>query len=105
MRKFLEIPALGTALFFEPFKGYQEFGFIHGLNSIIIDDIKNISEVTKYYLDNLEKLQEIASKGQQLIWEKHSFFARGIQLQQALKRIVKTDFKGSYWSDGTFKLR
>lgn len=105
IRKFLEVPALGSALFFEPFKGYEEFGFINGINSIIIDDMDQISEITKYNLNHLDELQEIATKGQALIWEKHSLFARGIQINQSLKSISIHEFKGSYWEKGEFKLR
>ena len=105
IRKFLEVPALGTALFFEPFKGYEEFGFVDGVNAIIIDDVLKIPEVTKYHLDHLSELQDIAAKGQQLIWEKHSFFARGIQISNALEKIISQEFKGSYWKNGNFNLR
>ena len=105
IRKFLEIPALGTALFCEPFKGYKEFGFIDGVNSIVIDDINKVSDITKFNLNNLDNLQKLSSKGQQLIWEKHSFFARGIQISKALEKIVSQEFNGSYWKNGEFKLR
>ena len=105
IRKFLEVPALGTVLFFEPFKGYEEFGFVDGVNAIIIDDVQKIAEITKYYLDNLERLQKIASNGQQLIWKKHTFSSRSIQISKSLERIVNQDFKGTYWDKGEFKFR
>ena len=105
VRKFLEVPALGAALFFEPFKGYEEFGFVDGVNAIIIDDMQKIAEITKYNLDHLSELQDIAAKGQKLIWEKHSLFARGIQISKALDKIVNKDYKGSYWKDGNYFLR
>ena len=104
IRKFLEAPARGSLLMFYPFKGYEDFGFIHGKNCIVIEDISELNSKIVHYVTHGDLLDEIAKAGQKLIWEKHTLTRRADQISQCLELITKNSFYGSEWRAGDFKI-
>lgn len=101
IRKFFEIPGLGAVLACLPCNGFDALGFKDKVNALACQP-ENILEVHRFLEDNPEKAQAIADAGRKLIWEKHSTYARSIQLHETLLSIRKGEFGGSHWLDGNF---
>jgi hypothetical protein len=99
IRKYVEIPAKGSLLLCTPFAGFQHVGFESGLNCVALDP-KNICEVTNELIKNPEKMQRLASAGQDTVMSLHSFSARLDQLDQMFSSIKSGRFNGSEWIDG-----
>tara|TARA_B110000003_G_C16637982_1_gene529084 strand:+ start:169 stop:1383 length:1215 start_codon:yes stop_codon:yes gene_type:complete len=108
LRKFFEIPALGSLLIMEPFnsEGKQmlvSLGYLEDRNfiSCTVDNlVDKINELEK----NKEYASEIAYNGQKLILKNHSSIARSEQIFKSLDAISKGQFKGTSWVKGKFKL-
>lgn len=101
VRKYFEIPAKGALMICQKCAGFDNFGFQDGHNCIVTEDMASI----KRALDNYDekKYQEIATRGRELVWQKHSEPARIGQLSESLTRILKNEFYGSYWDKGVYK--
>jgi hypothetical protein len=56
--------------------------------------------VSDFHIDDI---QSIATNGRSLIWEKHSDWARAIQLSESFQLILNNKFNGSYWENGSYK--
>jgi len=108
LRKFFEIPALGSLLIMEPFNSegkqmLESLGYFEGKNyiSCTVDKlVDKINELEK----NKDYATEIAYNGQNLVFKNHSSIARSEQIFRSLNAISKGQFKGSYWEKGEFKI-
>lgn len=103
VRKYFEIPAHSSVAIGPFCGGFKELGFVDGLNFIVSQNNAEIKKVLDTY--TIEKLQAIANNGYNLIWNKHSDWARLIQLSNSFSLIEKGTFKGSYWKSGKYKHR
>jgi hypothetical protein len=103
IRKFYEIPALGTFLLCAPCTGFSELGFEDGINCKTIDPSYLCQAIVDLESD-LDLTILIAERGRELVWDKHSVYARAQQLLTACFAIKNRIFNGTYWSKGTFKL-
>ena len=103
IRKFLEIPASGALLLARPCAGFADLGFRDGESAVFLNEADPVRQVLTL-LGDPERLQAIARKGQQIVWEKHSIHARAEQVSKCLNRIIEGRFVGSLWSEGEFKL-
>lgn len=103
IRKFVEIPASGALLLARPCGGFESLGFVNGESAVLLNEADPVGQVIELLAD-IEKLQAIAHRGQEVVWEKHSIQARAKQMESALFLILKGKFKGSVWSDGEFIL-
>ncbi|MCT7510735.1 glycosyltransferase [Aliarcobacter cryaerophilus] len=101
IRKFYEIPALGSLLIATPCSGYKELGFEDKVN-FILSKPENLIENINYLEKNPDLAQKIAKSGQDLIWKSHSLSARAYQIKQSLEAIIDNNFYGTYWEDGKF---
>jgi len=101
VRKYFEIPAKGALMLCQRCTGFDNLGFKDGHNCIVVEDNERIKQVLTDFDD--EKYQVIASNGRDLIWHKHSEISRIKQFSESLKRILKNDFRGSYWENGNYK--
>lgn len=99
LRKFFEIPALGTVLVCSPCNGFEALGFRHGHNAIAcLPD--QIFEVHRMLQQDPEKAQQIASNARELIWKRHTVRARAGQFRKAITAMISGNFAGAHWSDG-----
>lgn len=98
--KYFEIPASGSVLVCQKFAGFENFGFRHGVNCLVAEDIQELHHAIDNY--TVEEYQKIADNGRELIWRSHSDFARAKQLAACLEKITAGTFKGSYWDDGSY---
>jgi hypothetical protein len=101
IRKFFEIPALGTVLLCAPCAGFDRLGFRDRKNAITVDT-DAIGDAVEWLRKSPTQAQEIADAGRQLIWERHSLHARAEQFARCLKSIAVGRFAGSHWQDGNF---
>lgn len=104
IRKFFEIPAIGSLLLAKPFYNAEKLGFITGEN-YISTDFKNIIEKLDWLENNKTIAQQIATKGQNMIWENHSIKARANQLKISFNSILEGNFNGTYWKNGKFHVK
>lgn len=103
VRKYFEIPALGTILLCAPCAGFTNVGFVDGHNAILAE-CNHITDVIAELEARPEWAQQIANAGRQLIWEKHSIQARAKQFSECLYAIQSGNFGGSVWRDGSFQI-
>lgn len=101
LRKFFEIPALGTLLLATAFKGARDAGFVDG-ETYIECDHTNILDKVDWLEANPNEASHIARQGQRMVWEKHSIHARAKQISVCFERILDRSFGGTYWKDGKF---
>ena len=108
LRKFFEIPALGSLLILEPFSFenrsiLEALGYIDGYNYIscpVEDIVKKIYELES----NIKYASEVALRGQEMVSANHSSLARCNQIYESLVAIMRGDFKGTFWNKGIFEL-
>ena len=103
IRKFVEIPAAGALLLARPCAGFKSLGFVDGESAVLLNEADPVGQAVKLLADT-ERLQTIARRGQEVVWEKHSIQARATQMEAALSLVLKGQFKGSVWHDGEFVL-
>ena len=102
VRKYYEIPARGSVAIGRQCSGFNDLGFIDGVNFIVAHNNIELKVSLKKY--TLNELQKIADQGRKLIWEKHSDWARREQLKETFNLIFKGKFKGNYWDKGEYKI-
>lgn len=99
LRKFFEIPALGTLLLASPSSGFRELGFKDRYNFFQCEPehaVELARELTRYDND----LQKTSDRSRALIRDKHSFLKRLEQLHEALTLFKHNRWHGAIWSDG-----
>jgi hypothetical protein len=103
VRKFFEIPALGTVLVCKPCNGFEYLGFINGVNAITSSP-EGLADLSSRLKKDLDYAQAIADAGQKLILEKHTLHVRAKQLKKALLLGLKGEFQGAKWKNGDLVL-
>ena len=104
IRKFYEIPALGTLLLCVPCKGFNELGFEDGRNCRAIKP-SNLYEAIMELEGNSSLAESIASNGRNLVWKSHTASSRALQILMGCNAIKNRKFKGSSWINGEFNLK
>lgn len=100
VRKYFEIPSKRSVAIGWPCNGFEHLGFIHNENFIVAKSNEELRLVMSRY--SQEELQKIADKGLKLVWNKHSDFARTIQMKKTFDLIFEGKFFGSYWENGDY---
>lgn len=103
LRKFFEIPALGSVLLCVPCAGFENLGFIDGVNAMVVDE-RRLPEQIQALVERSDLAQSIADSGRDLIWKSHSLVARSQQFRICLAAIAKGEYSGSGWTGGEFHL-
>jgi hypothetical protein len=103
LRKFFEIPALGSLLVCDPCVGFEALGFVDRVNAMICKP-EDVIELKQELAAEPRKTQNVAAAGRELVARTHSSIARIDQLSNCLAAIVGGRFRGSRWQDGEFKL-
>ena len=99
LRKYFEIPALGSVLVCVPCNGFEELGFRDKANAMICEP-DHLLELGRWFNENIDKAQEIADAGRRLIAEHHTVEARAQQLKSALESVLAGRWRGGVWRDG-----
>lgn len=103
IRKFFEVPANGSVLVCEPFKGFEALGYANETNALTVE-ADDILEAHAWLNTNPDRAQAIATAGRELVLQSHSVEARSEQIALALQAILARQFSGSRWVDGKFTL-
>jgi hypothetical protein len=101
IRKFFEIPALGTLLLCTPCAGFEQLGFSDRKNAVVVAP-DTIGDAVEWLRKSPNQAQEIADAGRRLIWDRHSLHARAEQFARCMKSIATDRFLGSRWDNGDF---
>jgi hypothetical protein len=104
IRKFVEIPALGTLLICTSSTASNNFGFKHLVNSVIVEPEEFVDAIRDLEQDP-SRAQNIADAGRQMVFDKHSLSARCNDLRRALDAIQCGNYNGADWRDGELTLR
>lgn len=107
VRKFLEIPALGSCLCTFNYSFLPQLGFKPNSEYLPIDSPTDIEEYF-YRLqepDFVESVTAYTLSAASIITQLHSLSARRIQLTETLTRIARSEFQGSYWAEGNYCFR
>lgn len=101
IRKYMEIPALGSVLVCDPCLGFENLGFIDGVNAFVSAP-GNLAEVDKILNTDLKRSENIAAAGLQMVRKNHTVISRSEQILRACQALLSKKFKGSYWENGQF---
>ena len=101
IRKYFEIPSRGTVSIGWECNGFNDMGFIDGVNFLKVKSNNEIKDILESY--SLKEIQKIANEGRKLIWRNHSDWARRKQLLETFNLISEGKFNGSYWEKGMYK--
>lgn len=104
VRKFFEIPAAGAMMICSPPLGFRELGFVSEVNYVEAEP-NAVPEVVAMYEQDLERAQDIAKEGRDLVWSRHSLSARAKQLRTCLDAAKRGSYAGARWIDGEFVLQ
>ena len=103
IRKFFEIPALGSLLVAQPCANFKELGFVDGINAIVCDP-ENIVDLHYELERNPERAAKISIEGYRMVAATHSDTARIGQFGKCLEAIHRGVFQGSRWRNGQFDI-
>lgn len=103
IRKFFEIPALGSVLVCQPCAGFEALGFRDGENAIACEP-DEIIEMHSALEGDPDRAQDIASAGRALVQQRHSLEARARQLGRCLDAIATHSFGGTRWENGDLRV-
>jgi hypothetical protein len=101
IRKYFEIPALGTVLLCTPCAGFKDLGFSDRKNAVVVEP-DAIGDAISWLRKSPSQAQDIADAGRTLIWNRHSLHARAEQFANCMKSIAADRFLGSHWNNGEF---
>lgn len=100
VRKYVEIPALGTLPIGKTCEGFAEMGFVGGQNFVVAERTQDVLDYMSKF--DVDQAQKIANAAQDLVLRQHSETARIGQLAESFLRIAAGTFRGSYWERGTY---
>ena len=84
LRKFFELPALGTMLFCYPFKNAEKFGFIDGETCVYIQSPEEFEEKLDLILKDQALQNKIATNGRDMVFQLHTTTCRAKQMKESL---------------------
>ena len=85
--KYFEIPACNSALFADYNGELGELGFRPNENMVSLNDVDNIANLVKNWIDSPKELKELSQNGHDFIYENHTAEKRAIQLLKYLENI------------------
>lgn len=101
VRKYFEIPARGTLLLCQDVPPLKNLGFNAWENMVPVTP-DSLLDVCNYLFVNPDKMQDIATTGRRLVFEKHTAPIHAKHVIDAIETIKNGRFNGSYWFDGEF---
>jgi hypothetical protein len=104
IRKFFEIPALGTVLLCTPCAGFDRLGFVDRDSAVVVD-ADDVLDALAWLDRSPDIAQRIADAGRDLVWQRHSLHARAEQFTRCLAAIGEGHYAGSSWEHGAFLVK
>ena len=103
--KFFEIPIRNSVLISQNIKGLNPLGFKNGSN-IIISEPDQLAKVEKWLVNNPKKKRKNCYEWTKINFKnKHIYESRIKYIKSTFKRILKSEFKGSFWKKGGYYFR
>lgn len=102
VRKYFEVPAKGSLLFCRDANGLEAVGFRHLVNCVRCSPAEIPARLEKMMADGTA--QELANRGRETVFSKHSLLARVEQLKDTLAAIRRGNFGGSRWDSGEYRI-
>ncbi|WP_456382684.1 glycosyltransferase family protein [Hydrogenimonas sp.] len=99
VRKYLEIPALKSMLYCDPFKGMEEYGFIEDRDYVRVDH-DHLAEQIEHLLLDEEKRIAIARNGHDLVRSLFSKEALASPIREIFGHIAERRLRNVYWKAG-----
>ena len=103
VRKFFEIPALGSALLATPCSGFSDLGFEAGHNCFALEP-EAVGDVTQDLVADPDRVNEITERGRELILSRHSTHARARQISDAFAALLDGSLVSAEWVEGHFRI-
>jgi hypothetical protein len=104
VRKFFEVPALGTVMIGVMCNSYRALGFQDRVNFLHCEP-EQLKDLLGDLLSDQTAAQRLADNGRNLIRVHHSFSVRSRQLEECIHSVLEKKFAGSYWENGQFKIK
>ena len=104
VRKFFEIPALGSALLCIPCNGFEALGFRDG-DSAIATTPEAVVDDARRFLADPDHLRSIQQAGWRVVQSSHTVEARAPAFRSALQKVIAGTFSGSWWVQGRITVR
>lgn len=106
VRKYFEIPAFGTILFGNFFRGLEYLGFKDQENCFVFReaDTKRMEEILAWLKSDSLKAQSIAKAGQDFIKQYHTARIRARQLYEVAEAVANGTLRTTRWENGQQKL-
>ena len=107
VRKFIEIPAMGSCLCTFDYAFLSRVGFRAGVNFLPLNTVEDLGDYVVRARDPefASQIAEYSAAGAHTVYNLHSTIARTQQLSQTLCQIAEGRFKGSFWSEGQYLFR
>jgi len=87
--KYSEVLACGTLFLTDKPKDFEEEGFVDGKHLVLYDNLEDLEDKIKYYLEHDEEREQIARQGMEFVRENHSCAVRVKQFTE----IVQSEFR------------
>jgi hypothetical protein len=102
IRKFFEIPALGTVLAAKFFDKPERLGFVPGENCYALqeDRLDDLVEIVRLAQSDSAKTKRIRNAGQEMVHELHSVAVRSMQLRDLCAGIASKRLRTIVWQGG-----
>ena len=106
VRKYFEIPALGTILFGNFFRGLEYLGFKDQENCFFFReaDIQRMEEILVWLKSDSIKAKSVAKAGQDFIRQYHTARIRASQLYDIVEAVANGTLRTTRWENGQQKL-
>ena len=70
--KYSEVMACGTLFLTDKPRDFEKAGFVDGKHLVLYEDLKDLKDKIRYYLEHAEERDQIAKQGMEFVRENHS---------------------------------
>jgi hypothetical protein len=102
VRKFFEIPGLRSAMVAFPFVGFEDLGFVDGVNAVVASP-EDSGKVARALLDDRRRRERIVEAAASLVSTRHSVRQRADDLLESVRRLAMGQLKGAQFHRGAFE--
>lgn len=103
VRKFFQIPSLGSLLLAYPCVGFGDYGFENGINCIEVSPETAANEAQRI-LQKPSKLEKMIQESMNLILRRHTTAARISQIIECIKRVYSGKIINAQFFQGNFEI-
>jgi hypothetical protein len=101
VRKFFEIPALGSVLAAKFFPAHEELGFVHGETAFVMSKPEDVFDVLELVCNDVATAEVIARRGQAMVRELHTVRRRVSQFIEFVAAVGSQRRVTTRWRNGS----